>query len=140
MLRSSLYDYKDAFIFFKGTITVANTEAQGQVANNGDKKVILKNYAPFTNCICRKKQYPSRWCSWYWYDVLMPMYNLIEYMVIIQKHLEFSDNIRDEPGLDDNYDDDVVRFNTPNATTNSFEIKENVTGQTGNNGILKQLH
>ena len=46
--------------FFKGTITVANTEAQGQVANNGDKKVILKNYAPFTNCICRKKQYPSR--------------------------------------------------------------------------------
>ena len=73
-------------------------------------------------------------------DVLMPMYNLIEYMVIIQKHLEFSDNIRDEPGLDDNYDDDVVRFNTPNATTNSFEIKENVTGQTDNNGILKQLH
>ena len=73
-------------------------------------------------------------------DVLMPMYNLIEYMVIIQKHQEFSDNIRDEPGLDDNYDDDVVRFNRPNATANSFEIKENVTGQTGNNGILKQLH
>ena len=30
MLRSSLYDYNDAFILVKGTIRVANTAAQGQ--------------------------------------------------------------------------------------------------------------
>ena len=31
----------------KGTITVQNRAA----ANNGDKKVILKNFASFTDCI-----------------------------------------------------------------------------------------
>ena len=35
MLRSSLCDYSDASILVKGTITFANTAAQGQ-ANNGE--------------------------------------------------------------------------------------------------------
>ena len=35
MLRSSLCDYSDACILVKGTITFANTAAQGQ-ANNGE--------------------------------------------------------------------------------------------------------
>ena len=34
MLRSSLYDYSDAYILVKGTITVGNTAAQGH-PNNG---------------------------------------------------------------------------------------------------------
>ena len=43
MLKSSLCDYSDAFIFVKGTITVPNTEADAAVANNGNKIVIFKN-------------------------------------------------------------------------------------------------
>ena len=40
MLRSSLCDYSDTYILFKGTVTVANTAAAG-VANNANKRVIF---------------------------------------------------------------------------------------------------
>ena len=46
-LKSSLCDYSDAYVLVKRTITVPNTAA----ANDGDKKVILKTCAPFTDCI-----------------------------------------------------------------------------------------
>ena len=49
VLRSSLYDYSDAYILVKGTITVAQETAAAP--NNANKKVIFKNYAPFTSCI-----------------------------------------------------------------------------------------
>ena len=40
----------DAYILVKGTISVTNT---GTVTarNNKDYEIILKNFAPFTNCI-----------------------------------------------------------------------------------------
>ena len=38
MLKSSLCDYSDAYIFVKVTITVNNTAAAGANANNIDKK------------------------------------------------------------------------------------------------------
>ena len=53
MLRSSLYDYSDAYILVKGNITVNNTAADGAAANNTNKKVIFKNCAPFTSCISK---------------------------------------------------------------------------------------
>ena len=37
----------------KENITVNNTAADGAAANNTNKKVIFKNCAPFTNCICK---------------------------------------------------------------------------------------
>ena len=71
MLRSSLYDYSDAYVLVKGTVTVA--EETTAATNNPNKKVIFKNCAPFTNCISiniiigkhKNKQYASRWCSLY---------------------------------------------------------------------------
>ena len=51
MLRSSLCDYSDAYILVKGTITVA--EVTPAAPNNGNKNVIFKNCAQFTNCISR---------------------------------------------------------------------------------------
>ena len=50
MLRSSLFDYSNAYILVKWTITGANNAAQG-AADNDNKKVIFKNYTPFINCI-----------------------------------------------------------------------------------------
>ena len=53
MLRSSLCDYSDASIYVivaSATITVSNTAAAGAAANN-KKNIIIKNCAPFTNCI-----------------------------------------------------------------------------------------
>ena len=55
MLRSSLCDYRDAYILVKGNITVnsaaAAAAAAGAAANNTDEEVIFKNCAPFANCI-----------------------------------------------------------------------------------------
>ena len=53
MLRSSLCDYGDAYILVKGIITVNNTAAAGVAANNTNKKVIVKNCAPFTTFISK---------------------------------------------------------------------------------------
>ena len=49
MLRSSLCDYSDAYILVSATITVPNTAAAADPNNR--KNIIIKNCAPFTNCI-----------------------------------------------------------------------------------------
>ena len=51
MLKSSLCDYSDAYIFAKGTTTVNNTAAADAAANNTNKKVIFKNCSIFSSCI-----------------------------------------------------------------------------------------
>ena len=49
VLKSSLYDYSDAYMIASETITVPNT---GTTANpNKRKNIIIKSYASFTNCI-----------------------------------------------------------------------------------------
>ena len=73
MLRSSLCDYSDAYILTKGNISVNNTVA----ANNTNKKVIFKNCAPFTKCISKINN--TQIDNAQYIDVVMPMYNLIEY-------------------------------------------------------------
>ena len=77
MLRSSLCDYADAYILVTGNITVNNTAAEGAAANNTDKKVIFKSYAPFTNCISKINN--TQIDNAEYIDTVMPMYNLIEY-------------------------------------------------------------
>ena len=77
MLRSSLCDYSDAYILVKGNITVNNTAADGAAANNANKKVIFKNCAPFTNCISKINN--TQIDNAEYIDIVMPMYNLIEY-------------------------------------------------------------
>ena len=50
MLRSNLYDYSDAFILVKGTITVTAPGVNNNVDNIRDKRnrpLIFKNNAPF---------------------------------------------------------------------------------------------
>ena len=59
MLRTSLCDYSDAYILIKGTITVANIAAADADANNTNKKVIFKNWAPFVQHK-QNKQYANR--------------------------------------------------------------------------------
>ena len=48
MLRSDLCDFSDAYIVVKRTITVTNPD--GAKIN---KSVVLKNNAPFINCISK---------------------------------------------------------------------------------------
>ena len=77
MLKSSLCDYSDACILVKGTISVNNTAAEGAAVNNNDRKVIFKNCAPFTNCISEINN--TQVDNAKDIDIVMPMYNFIEY-------------------------------------------------------------
>ena len=77
LLRSSLCDYSDAYILVKGNISVNNNAAHGAAANNTNKKVIFKNCVPFTTCISKINN--TQIDNVEYIDILMPMYNLIEY-------------------------------------------------------------
>ena len=79
MLKSSLCDYADAYIVVKGTITItgAGDDAAARRADERNKGVIFKNCAPFTKCISRINNTDIDNAQDI--DIVMPMYNLIEY-------------------------------------------------------------
>ena len=79
MLRSNLCDYADAYILVKGTITItgAGNDDVAKRAEERDKCVTFKNCASFTKCISRINNtdiYNAKDM-----DIVIPMYNLIEY-------------------------------------------------------------
>ena len=126
IIRSSLWDYSDACILIKGTITVPNTVAAGAAVNDTNKKVIFKNCTPFTDCITEinNTQTDEK------FDVVMPMYNLIEYSDAYSKTLaSLWQYYRDEPVLDNNRN--IIDFPDDNNSV-SFKFKPKITGQTGN--------
>ena len=75
MLKSSLFDYGDAYILVKRTITVNNTAAADVDASNTSKKVTFKNCVPFTNCISEINN--TQVDNAKDIDIVMPMCNLI---------------------------------------------------------------
>ena len=77
ILKSSLCDYSHAYILVKGTITVPNTAAADADANNVNKKSNIKNCAPFINCISEINN--TQVDNAKDIDIVMPIYNLIEY-------------------------------------------------------------
>ena len=130
MLKSSLCDYSDAYILVKGTINVNNTAAQGAAANNTNKKVIFKNCAPFTNCISEINNMQIDNAKDI--DIVMPMYNLIEYSDNYAKTTgSLWQYCKDIPAR--NANDEIIVFDA-NNTTDSFKFKAKITGQTGNDG------
>ena len=72
MLRSDLCNFSDAYIIVKGDITVTNP-------NNAkrNKAVVFKNNAPFINCISKINDIKIDNAEDL--DLVMPMYNLLEY-------------------------------------------------------------
>ena len=74
MLRSSLCNYSDAYILGKSNIAINNNAGAGADANNTNKKVIFKNYAPFTNCISKVNN--TQIDNTEYIVIVMPMYNL----------------------------------------------------------------
>ena len=95
MLRSNSFDYADAYILVKGTITITGigNDAATRRADERDKGVTFKKCAPFTKCIS--------WINNTDIDnvgIVMPMYNLIEYS---NNYLKISGSLwqyyKDEP-------------------------------------------
>ena len=79
IIRSNLCDCGDSYILVKGTITITGAGAnsgEGQ-ADERNKGVTFKNCAPFTKCISRINNTDID--NAHDIDIVMPMYNLIEY-------------------------------------------------------------
>ena len=130
MLRSSLCDYSDAYILVKGTITVTAPGANNGANNIRDKKnrlLILKNNTPFVSCITRINGELIEDADDL--DIVMPMYNLLEY----------SKNYRTTIGSLYNYYRDELtnegndNFNNRNVVNSeAFKYKNKITGNTYN--------
>ena len=122
MFRSDLCDYSDAYIVVKGDITVlrGNNDAY-------DKKLAFKNNAPFISCI--SKIYNTLIDNAEDLDVLMPMYNLIEYSKNCRKTTGTLWNYyRDEPNSGAEGGVDYYIKNSK-----SFNYKTSITGKLGDN-------
>ena len=73
MLRSDLCDYAGAYILVNGTITVTGNHPR----DRQNRPLILKNNAPFISCITRINGELIEDADDL--DIVMPMYNLLEY-------------------------------------------------------------
>ena len=130
MLKSDLCDYADAYIFVKGTITIAGAgaDAAARQLDERNKGVIFKNCAPFTKCISRINGTDIDNARDI--DIVMPMYNLIEY----------SDNYSKTSGSLWQYDRDDPNNNI--VQSELFKSKIKITGKTPADGnmMLKYLY
>ena len=115
MLRSDLCDFSDAYIVVKGTITVVRP-------NNAkrNKATAFKNNAPFINCISKINGVKIDNAEDL--DVVMPMYNLLEY----------SKNYRKTTGSLWNYYRDEPS-NPLSSNSESFKYKTSLKGKAPQN-------
>ena len=129
MLRSNLCNYSDAYILVKGTITVTSPSVNNKANNIRDKRnrpVILKNNAPFVSCITRINGELIEDADDL--DIVMSMYNLLEYSKNYRKTIGLLYNYyRDElsDDADDNNFDNIKVVNS-----NTFKYKNKITGNT----------
>ena len=114
MLRSDTCDYSNAYIIVKGDVSVTNP-------NNAkrNKTVAFKNNAPFINCISKINGIKIDNAEDL--DVVMPMYNLLEY----------SKNYKKTTGSLWNYYRDQPS-NSLSTNSESFKYKTSITGNTYN--------
>ena len=130
MLRSNLCDYSDAYVLVKGTITVTAPGANNNANNIRDKRnrsVILKNNAPLVSCIARINGELIEDADDL--DIVMPMYNLLEYSKNYRKTIGSLYNYyRDELTNDNN--DNFVNINVVNSE--AFKYKNKIIGNTYN--------
>ena len=127
MLKSSLCDYSDPYILVKGKITITGEEADAAArqADERDKGVAYKNCAPFTNCVSEINNtdlYNAKDL-----DIVMPMYDLIEY----------GDNYEKTSGSLWQYYRDEPNDNL--ADSESIKSLINITGKTPDNGSEKDV-
>ena len=127
MSRSNLCDYADAYIRVKRTITLtgARNDDSTKRADERDKGVTFKNCAPVTKCISRINNTDID--NTRDIDIVMPMYNLIEY----------SDNYSKTSGSLWQYYKDDRNDNIENSE--SFKYKIKIIGKTANNRNTKDV-
>ena len=127
MLKSSLCDYSDAYIFVKEKIRITGrgADANARQTDERDKGIAFKNCVPFINCISEISN--TQIDNAKDIDIVMPMYNLIEY----------SDNYSKTSGSLWKYYRDEPNDNL--ADSESFKPKIKILGKTPNNDNEKDV-
>ena len=122
MLRSDLCDYSDAYVLVKGKITVINPNDNA----NLNKELTLKNNTPFISCISKINNELVENAEDL--DIVMPMYNLLEYSKNYEKTSGSLFNYyKDEPSeLKIGDGDNAINISTRNSK--SFDYKTNIIG------------
>ena len=126
MIRSDLCDYADAYILIKGTITVAGTNPR----NRQNRPLILKNNAPFVSCITRINNELIEDADDL--DIVMPMYNLLEYSKNYRKTIGSLYNYYRDELSNDNIPADSTFNNKNVVNSNAFKYKNKIIGNTYN--------
>ena len=123
MLRSDLCDYSDAYML---------TVAGNNLRDRRNRPLILKNNAPFVSCITRINGELIEDADDL--DIVMPMYNLLEYSKNYRKTIGSLYNYyRDE--LSDNTNPDNNQFNNIKVVnSNTFKCKNKIIDNTNNAG------
>ena len=124
MLKSSLCGYSDAYILLSGTTSVAGavTDNAATATDRNNKQAIFKNCAPFTDCITEINN--TQVDNAKDLDVVMSMYNLIEYNDNYSKTSgSLHQFCRDEP-------------NNNITDSKSFKFKSNFLDNTNNEGAI----
>ena len=130
MLRSDLCDFSDAYIVVKGEVTVTG------VSNNSKKNrpLAFKNNPPFTNYISKINNVLIDNAEDL--DVVMPMYNLMEYSKNYRKTTGawnyYRDELSDEANSNNNLNKNVI-------SSESFKYKTSITGSTCKVGITIKI-
>ena len=128
MLWSNLCDYSDAYILVKGTITVTAPGANNGANNIRDKRnrpLILKKNAPFVPCITRINGELIEDADDL--DIVMSMYNLLEYSKNYRKTIGSLYNYYGDELSDDVDDKNKIIGNTynVNAGDDGYDVNKN---------------
>ena len=122
VLKPNLCDYVEAYILIDGTVRAGNA--------NNNTKLALKNCAPFTKCNLEINDEHVDTAENL--DIVMPMYNLIEY----------SDNYQDSSATFYQYKLDEPQANLANNlatnTSSSFKYKVDLLGDPDVNNIARR--
>ena len=129
MLRSNLCDSSDAYILVKGTITVIGivNGAENEILRR-NRPLILKNNAPFVSCMSKVNNEFIEDADDL--DIVMPMYNLLEYSKSYRKTIGSLYNYYRDDLSDDNNPNNFPNTNVVNS--NTFKYKNKITGNTYN--------
>ena len=126
MLRSDLCHFSDAYIVVKGDTTLTKTNKR-RIIDIRNRFLVFKNNAPFTNCISKINNVLIDNAEDL--DVLMPLYDLLEYSKNYRKTTGSLWNYyRDEPNNPpaSNYNADPI------TNSASFKYKTSIRGKTSN--------
>ena len=127
MFKSSLSDYRGAYILLSGTITTdgAGAEAAAKITEKRKKDVTITDYVRFSKCISNINN--TKVDDAQGINMIMAKYNIIKYRENYSKTSgSLQQYYRDEPNA--NFTDSA-----------SFKSEENITGKSPNDGNTKNV-